>query len=73
MPNNPVKHQRTKHVKIDIHFVREKVALGQVKVMHFPSSHQYADIFTKGLPTTLFKEFRHSLTIRSPNDLTAER
>lgn len=54
---NPVKHQRTKHVELDIHFVREKVALGQVKVLHVPSSSQYADIFTKGLPSSLFMEF----------------
>lgn len=63
---NPVKHQRTKHVELDIHFVREKVALGQVKVLHVPSSLQYANIFTKGLPTSLFTEFRSSLTVRQP-------
>lgn len=51
MTQNPVRHQRTKHVKIDLHFVREKVALGYVKVLFVPSSLQYADIFTKGLPT----------------------
>ena len=28
MSCNPVQHQRTKHIEIDIHFVREKVALG---------------------------------------------
>ncbi|KAL1197304.1 Retrovirus-related Pol polyprotein from transposon RE1 [Cardamine amara subsp. amara] len=57
MSNNPVQHQRTKHVEIDLHFVCEKVALGQVKVLHIPSSLQNADIFTKGLPTSLFNEF----------------
>lgn len=71
LANNPVKHQRTKHIELDIHFVREKVAMGQVKVFHILSSLQYADIFTKGLPTSLFNEFKSSLTIRNPDASTA--
>ncbi|GJY28832.1 zinc finger, CCHC-type containing protein [Tanacetum coccineum] len=34
---NPVQHQRTKHIKIDIHFVRDFVASEQVHVLHVPS------------------------------------
>ncbi|GKD51110.1 ribonuclease H-like domain-containing protein [Tanacetum coccineum] len=58
LSTNPVQHQRTKHIKIDIHFVQEYVASVQVRVLHVPSRFQYADIFTKGLPTALFLEFR---------------
>ncbi|GJR24092.1 ribonuclease H-like domain-containing protein [Tanacetum coccineum] len=42
-----VQHQRTKHIEIDIHFVRDLVAAGQVRVLHVPSRYQFADIFTK--------------------------
>ena len=71
MSSNPVKHQRTKHIELDLHFVREKVALGQVKVLHVPSAYQYADIFTKGLPSSLFTTFKNSLTIRQSDAYTA--
>lgn len=62
---NPVQHRRTKHIELDIHFVREKVALGAVRVLHVPTTLQYADIFTKGLPSSLFHQFRSSLHLAS--------
>ncbi|GKB38873.1 ribonuclease H-like domain-containing protein [Tanacetum coccineum] len=39
---NPVQLQRTKHIEIDMHFVRDLVAVGQVRVLHVPSRYQYA-------------------------------
>jgi len=71
MSSNPVQHQRTKHVEIDLHFVRECVALGDVRVLHVPTTSQFADIFTKGLPSSVFSEFRSSLNVRSTDDSTA--
>ncbi|GJS49769.1 ribonuclease H-like domain-containing protein [Tanacetum coccineum] len=72
LSTNPVQVQRTKHIENDIHFVREYVASGQVRVLPVPSRFNYADIFTKGLPTALFLDFRSSLNIRRPSAQTAE-
>jgi hypothetical protein len=71
MSGNPVQHRRTKHIEIDIHFVREKVALGQVRVLHVPTFAQFADIFTKGLATTPFQDIRFSLNVVKPTIDTA--
>jgi hypothetical protein len=65
LSTNPVQHQRTKYVEIDLHFVREKVAIGKVHVLHVPTTSQFTDIFTKGLPSSVFNEFRSSLNICS--------
>ncbi|GJZ61496.1 ribonuclease H-like domain-containing protein [Tanacetum coccineum] len=72
MPANLVQHQRTKHIEIDIHFIRDMVTAGQVRVLHVPFHFQYADIFTKGLPSALFEEFRSSLSVQPPPAPTAE-
>ncbi|GKE50248.1 ribonuclease H-like domain-containing protein [Tanacetum coccineum] len=71
MSANPVQHQRTKDIEIDIHFVRDKVATVHVRVLHVPSRFQYADIFTKGLPYPLFADFRSSLSVCKSLALTA--
>ncbi|XP_066373439.1 uncharacterized mitochondrial protein AtMg00810-like [Miscanthus floridulus] len=37
MSSNPVHHKRTKHIELDIHFVRERVQLGELRVLHVPT------------------------------------
>ena len=66
LSSNPVQYQRTKHIEMDIHFVREKVARGQVRVLHVPSHYQIADIFTKRFSLQLFNDFWDSLNVCQP-------
>ena len=47
--SNPVFHERTKHIEIDCHFVREKLVEGVIKTEFVNSNDQLADIFTKSL------------------------
>jgi hypothetical protein len=63
LSTNPIQHQRTKHVEIDLHFIRENVAIGQVHVLHVPTTSQFANIFTNDLPYSVFNKFQSSLNI----------
>ncbi|RVW91047.1 Retrovirus-related Pol polyprotein from transposon TNT 1-94 [Vitis vinifera] len=47
--SNPIFHERTKHIEVDCHFIREKIASGCVATSFVNSNDQLADIFTKSL------------------------
>ncbi|GMP34973.1 hypothetical protein CsSME_00052031 [Camellia sinensis var. sinensis] len=54
---NPVQHDRTKHVEVDRHFIKEKVEEGTICMTYVPTKEQIADTFTKGLSRQLFEDF----------------
>ncbi|KAM2804328.1 hypothetical protein COP1_045209 [Malus domestica] len=64
---NPVQHQKTKHIEVDVHFVRERIAQKQLAVQFVSSREQFADIFTKGLSAPLFHTHCHNLMLGSSN------
>ncbi|RVW88665.1 Retrovirus-related Pol polyprotein from transposon RE1 [Vitis vinifera] len=62
---NPVLHSRTKHMELDLYFVREKVMERKLVVNHVPAEDQIADVLTKPLSFRFFDKLRGKLTVTS--------
>jgi len=59
-------HAHTKHVEVDYHFVRDRVAKRGIQVLFISSKDQLADVLTKPLPPVSFAYFRSKLRVESP-------
>ncbi|KAK3026559.1 hypothetical protein RJ639_041145 [Escallonia herrerae] len=57
---NPVSHERTKHIAIKYHFIRDAV---EMQLKHCKTNFQVTDIFTKALPKDKFQYFREQLGV----------
>jgi hypothetical protein len=63
LASNPIHHARTKHIEVDIHFVREKVNNRDIQLQHLSTIDQVADIFTKRHTVARFCYLRDKLMV----------
>ena len=61
--SNPAFHARTKHVKVDYRFVREKVLRCDLQVKYITTGNQLADVFTKSVSTSHFLFLRSKIMV----------
>ena len=63
MTKNPVFHNRSKHIELRHHFIRELASRGEIELAFCKTGDQVADIFTKPIPTAKFLYFREKLGV----------
>ena len=64
LAKNLVYHSRTKHIELDMHFIRDKVLARELEINYIPSEEQIADILTKPLTFTQFNYLRSKLNVQ---------
>lgn len=67
LATNPILHNRTKHIDVDFHFIREPVAQKSIQLSHISTFSNVADVFTKSLPLPRFLQLISKLIVRLPS------
>jgi hypothetical protein len=58
---NPVCHDKSKHIDIKYHYIREMIQKGAVNLQYVPTNEQVTDVLTKPLSRVKFEHFRYKL------------
>ena len=65
LAGNPETHQRTKHIDIKYHFLRERVNMGEISLKYVNTNDNLSDIFTKAIEHRRFTRLRDLLGLKS--------
>jgi len=60
---NPIQHDKTKHVEVDKHFIKEKIEDNSIELPFVRSKDQLEDIFTKVVTSKAFTRVLSKLSI----------
>jgi len=63
--HNLVQHDRTRHIEVDRHFIKEKLDSGLICTSYVSTQGQLADILTKGLNSSNFKRIISKLRMEN--------
>lgn len=66
LSKNHVYHERTKHIDVRFHFIRDEVGKRAVKLVKIDTEDNPADAFTKALPSS---KFRHCLSLLNVTEI----
>ena len=64
LAKNPVFHDRSKHIRIKYHFIRDCLEEGSIKANHIATTDLLADILTKSLGKAKFQEMRRRIGLK---------
>ena len=67
LATNPIHHSKLKHIEVDVHFTRDRVKAGSLRLQFVTSKEQLVDIFTKGLCSPQHSSLCHSLLLGPPH------
>jgi hypothetical protein len=62
---NPVHHDRSKHISLRHHYLREPVGDRSIKLVHVPSKENQADMFAKSLSAYMFLDSWNAIGLRN--------
>ena len=65
MSKNPVFHEKSKHIEMKYHYIRDMVQIAEVKLHYVVTDEQIAEVLTKPLARVKFEYFREKVFSRS--------